>query len=804
MQLLKKLSPALSIILAGALTYVAVFAMMAASISPKRYDLEAGGVSRITITATKDVEDSLTTSKLRDIAERQVSPSYVSDDAVQPAVMAALQQRFTQLLQYRARTQPVLSDAQVTDGQRLEAQGVLSSTAANTQTLDALCRIQGETLSQLYERTYALVRETLSGKLPEGQEVEAIQKIGRDLMADGFTASDTLLATALIEDTLRPNMLLDEETTQLNREKAVGEVEPIVYKKGQNIIRAGEVVTASQIEMLNSLGMLKDRHVDLTLYLGLGALLALLAIVLLAYMQAFPSSATREPHMIALLMMIMVGTLALCMLTRALNPYLMPVAAGAMLTTLLMKPRLAIVVNLILAVLTGLLASTDSGAFTALSIMFMSLVSGTLAVPLLKRKPQRLNILLTGVALSALNALITLAVGLINSASQAVVMSMAIWAAGSGLLSAVLCLGLQPALEYLFNLVTPSKLMELSNPNQPLLRRLLLEAPGTYHHSILVANLAEAAADAVGANGLLARVGAYYHDIGKLKRPMYFKENQMSDNPHDRTDPRVSTAILTAHPRDGVEMGQKARLPQEVLDIIGQHHGDTPVLYFYDRAVKQGGPVDLNDFRYGGPRPHTKEAAIVMLSDTVEAAARAAAESSSDKIRLMIRHLVRSKTEDGQLDECDLTHADLTKACEAFVTVLNGVYHERVEYPNVALPERLLEHKLDVKPEHRHEARLDGKAPTKPEGKPEVKPEARSEVKPEVRPEVKPEVKPEPKPEVKLEPKPEVKPEPKPEVKSEVNPEQRPEVKSEVKPEAKSEARPSVKPAATQEVPHVD
>ena len=202
-----------------------------------------------------------------------------------------------------------------------------------------------------------------------------------------------------------------------------------------------------------------------------------------------------------------------------------------------------------------------------------------------------------------------------------------------------------------------------------------------------MANLAEAAADSISANGLLARVGAYYHDVGKLKRPLYFKENQMGDNPHDRTDPLVSTAILTAHPRDGVALAQKERMPQAILDIIEQHHGDTPVIYFYDRARKLYGDENTNieDFRYAGPKPQTAEAAIVMLADTVEAAARSMQEPTTEKMNALIHRLVRAKMDDGQLDECPLTMRDLEKICQAFMTVLNGAFHERVEYPNVSV-----------------------------------------------------------------------------------------------------------------------
>lgn len=235
------------------------------------------------------------------------------------------------------------------------------------------------------------------------------------------------------------------------------------------------------------------------------------------------------------------------------------------------------------------------------------------------------------------------------------------YAVGGAVVSAVLCVGLQPILETAFNLVTPSKLIGTFQPESAASgSRLMIETPGTYHHSMVVRQSGGAAAEAVGANALLARVGAYYHDIGKLIRPMYFKENQMGENPHDKTDPRVSTAILTEHTRDGVELARKHRLPEPIIDMIRQHHGDTPVMYFYAKAVKMLGEenVDIRDFRYDGPKPQTAEAAILMLSDTVEAAVRSMSEPTQEKISALIRKLVRGKMEDGQLDEW---HADLPR-----------------------------------------------------------------------------------------------------------------------------------------------
>ena len=282
--------------------------------------------------------------------------------------------------------------------------------------------------------------------------------------------------------------------------------------------------------------------------------------------------------------------------------------------------------------------------------------------------------------------LIILSIGFMTNTSLVDVFSKALWCGGSAILSAVLCIALDPVFESAFKLATATKLLELSNPNHPLLRRLLLEAPGTYHHSIIVANLAEAAAEAVGGNPLLARAGAYFHDIGKLKRPMYFKENQMGDNPHEHINPYVSAAIVTAHTRDGLIMAQQARLPQEIQAIIAEHHGDTPVAFFYHKATQlaDGQPVDIADFRYDGKRPSTIESAVIMLADTVEAAVRTLHEPTPEAIRAFIAKLVKGKLEDEQMSNAPLSLNDITKISDAFSTVLQGVFHERIEYPSIS------------------------------------------------------------------------------------------------------------------------
>jgi len=253
----------------------------------------------------------------------------------------------------------------------------------------------------------------------------------------------------------------------------------------------------------------------------------------------------------------------------------------------------------------------------------------------------------------------------------------------NGLLSSSLTVGFFSLLGRVFGITTTLQLLELSDPTQPLLRRLLNEAPGTYHHSIMVGNLAERAAERVGADPLLVRVGAYYHDIGKLARPYFFIENQFDGrNVHDTLDPKTSARIVAAHVRDGVELAEKHKLPPRVREFITEHHGTRLVTYFYSRASQEGdGKVDASQYSYPGPKPHSKESAIVMLADSVEAVVRSTKDHSAENIAALVRKVVAERVSEGQLDECDLTMRDMDEIVKAFITILIGMYHPRIEYP---------------------------------------------------------------------------------------------------------------------------
>ena len=662
------------------------------AIVPMRYDLKVGMVPGVTIAATKDVEDTLATERNRKQAANAVPPTYRYQDGVTEQVLADFDAIFHELrmVSQYAQTLPDASPSRVFSKEELDyAKSLLSLINLMDYQLTAVMRATPAELEDAYTLLYTTIQSTMINHVTEGQEASARNNIRQIVNYRMSIALSQYMAPPVLSACIRPNMVIDQEATEEARTAARNAVEPVIYKQGQNIVVKGEGrVTQSQLNMLGNLGLLSNSRVDTQMYLG-AALLVLCVVLVTLWLIHAGTAVFAEWKKILILFIAMALTLGLSVAARLVNAYLAPVLLTALLATALLGLRAGVVSNAAMTVLVAALAAGGSQAYGEVMTMIMlsGLVSGTVAALILHRKAGRLQVMLAGAAACAMVFLLNVALGLLTADSLNASLFNALWCAGGTVIAVLLTIGMQPLLESLFNLPTPMKLMELSNPNQPLLRKLMMEAPGTYHHSIIVANLAEAAAEAIGANPLLARVGGYYHDIGKLKRPSYFKENQTGEkNAHDNTDPYVSAAIVTAHTMDGVSMGKAHRLPPEVLEIIGSHHGDTPVMYFYHKAVqlaRDGETVDRNTFRYDGHPPRSAEAAVVMLSDTIEAAVRTLQNPTPEAMEEFIVKLVRGKLEDGQLSDCPLTLRDIDKICAAVTTVLSGVFHERIEYPEM-------------------------------------------------------------------------------------------------------------------------
>ena len=665
--------------------------------TPRKYDLHVGSISHVTVDATKDVEDKVTTEERRIEAAEKVTPSYLFQQDVKEEVLASLDSIFQELRtvqQYGLTLRPAEEDGKRSPIRPFSEEEIdYALTLINTINLDrtqltTLLRIDTASFEDMVNTVTVAVDNSLNSKIIEGQVSQSIMTIQQIV---GYKLDISLtqnIIPTVLRTCIKPNMVINQELTDEARQKAMDAVEPVIYLQGQNIIREGDRITRSQIEMLRSLGLLNDNHYDYSVYGGALLITIISMIVLLMLLRLLLKDVLSDIRKLSVILIILIICFGFASLSTLLpSLYIMPVALGTILGTVLIGYRAGLVLCLPLSILfAGITTSVSATSFCDVVLIMISSISGGIAtIWFLKGRPQRVRVLVSGLVACVFVPAVIFGIKLLSSVETLDIAQTCTWAVMGCILSGVLAIALQPVFESIFHLATPSRLLEITNPNHPLMKRLMLEAPGTYHHSIIVANLAEAAADKIGANALLARAGAYYHDVGKLKRPGYFSENQRGSNPHEKTDPYVSAAILTSHTKDGALIAQKDHLPPEIIDIILQHHGVTPVMFFYHKALQlaDGKPVDINDFRYSGPKPQTKEASIVMLADTIEAAVRSMKDPTPKSIDQFIERLIRGKLEDGQLSDCELSLRDIDQICEAFSDILKGVYHERVEYPKV-------------------------------------------------------------------------------------------------------------------------
>lgn len=654
------------------LIYLTLGGLLFLSLLPESIQLEVGQASPRYIGATRTVEDRYTTSKLREQAEQSVKDIFEQDPTVYTTSSGQVTDIFQQFLNIKA--------VQASTTGRLEMLREALTVELSDDALRVGLGLSTDSNRELATTLNALLQESYQ----RGIKAEALQASGEQLDREidrlSISYSQKSLLHEIAAQVLQPNMLFDAASTERMRQEAQSRVVPVQVQKGQKVIGQGEIASEREIMLLEDLGLLRPAF---NWPLALGAFLYILVALLpvFAYLWLFRRDVWQNPRQLLLIGLIILITGVLSKVVSVLSGLVMPVAMAAILVTVLIEPRFAVVVSFSMALIAAALSGFEIIHF---GVGLVGAVVGTLSV---SRMHQRVDLVRAG-ALVAGGAMLTVtAFDLLFGASLSILLSDLLRAGAGGIFSVIMGFGMLPFLERPFGIASTVKLLELSNPNQPLLRRLLVEAPGTYNHSIIVANLAEAAAEAIGADGLLARAGSYYHDVGKIKRPYFFIENQfMMDNPHDKYPPSLSTLVLTSHVKDGVEMMREYNMPEVLADIVQQHHGTNLVSYFYHKAKEAGGEVAEADFRYPGPTPQTKEAAIVMLADSVEAAVRSLSQPTPGRIDGLVRKIIKDRLNDGQLDECDITLRELDQVGTAFVQILSGVFHKRIEYPD-RLPE---------------------------------------------------------------------------------------------------------------------
>lgn len=642
--------------------------------------LKPGEIAVENIRATKEIVDEEATNRLKEEAMNEIEPVY----EVNPAVSVKIKNQIKGIFKY------IYDFKQEAEGDQALAIDYLKNNFEFKLTDNNYKTLLNEDIEVLKKLENYIVYDIINPFMALGikeeeleYEKENISKVFNSL--DDLPSDIKIIGQDIVHKTLKPNKFLDFETTQSKRQEASESIDPVIIKEGALIVSKGEKITQKTLDLVKKAGILRANDgTDIKLIAGGFLLVLIFQAIIIGYLFVLDKDILKNTKKITILAIIILGALIISKAIYNISPYLMPISAAAMLISILINPKLSVLINFIISILLGVITGND------INVVTMCIIGGTVGAIGVVYANQRHNIFLTGLLISLVNVISIITFGLIGDLGYTDIIKDSIYGIINGVFSAVLTIGSLPFWEGVFSVVTPLKLLELSNPNNPLLKKLLLEAPGTYHHSIIVGNLAENAAEAINCNPLVVRVGAYYHDIGKLKRPYFFKENQLgSDNPHDKINPSLSTLIITSHIKDGIELAQKYKIPNVIKDIIQEHHGDTLVAFFYHKAMNGENPdlVQEDSFRYSGPKPQSKEAALIMIADSVEAAVRSIQQPTKGKIEALVRQIIKSKLDDGQLDECDLTLKDLNIIANSFLNVLFGIFHERIEYPKLNLKE---------------------------------------------------------------------------------------------------------------------
>ncbi|MBP7072182.1 MAG: HDIG domain-containing protein [Clostridia bacterium] len=654
--------------------FIALFFLFVLNTAPQKYLLQVGDISDIDIYAPSDIVDKSATELRKKQAEDSVQPVYNLDLTVQIDIEKKISDFFILL-------DSVRSNAELNKTQKLDLLEQNSNISLGNSLYNMLLDASETDLTSLEHNIKYINNQMLSGRITEQQLNDKRSDIREFFMNLPKKSKLNEIGADIAVMVLKPNMYYDEQTTLARRQSEREKVEDVVIRKGTLIVSKGQEVSSQQIQLLNAYGLLAESdndRFDIQFYIGYGIIISICLIIMGQYLRSLDKKLWDSNSTLLLISLIAIIALTITMVLKNISEYLIVLPAGAMLVSILVSPRIAIMTNIMMSILAGFLGGFD------LPVVVMMLLTGILGAGMVSRTHHRSTFILAGLAVSLVSLLVIFSEGILSRADIYKMLNNGLYGVIGGTLSAVLTIGTLPFFETVFDIITPLKLLELSNPNQPMLRRLLIEAPGTYYHSILVGNLAEAAAEDIGANPLLCRVGAYYHDIGKLKRPYFFKENQITrDNPHDKITPNLSALVITSHVKDGVEIAGKNKLPSTVIRIIEEHHGNTLVAYFYHKALNAEGAeaVDESKFRYPFRKPQTEEAAIVMLADSVEAYIRSLSEPTQDQVEQGVRKIIKDKLNDAQLDNCDLTLKDLEMIGQAFVKVLAGIFHDRIEYP---------------------------------------------------------------------------------------------------------------------------
>ncbi|MBE1553716.1 HD family phosphohydrolase [Sporosarcina limicola] len=685
------------------LSTILLFSLMYGSIKKETYELKSLQISPDTIRSLKTVEDTVKTEQERERAALEVGPVYQFSEEVEKNRQAIAASLFDILAEVKSSEKKTKDESDELALLRKEQVAEMRKKLAGLEEEEPGLRLSDEALSNLLslEKDVLLnIKQVLVSIMGvelskpiraadlSSSRYEVERKIRlSDSIPQSVLQSVLTLGRSLVVETEKVN----DSLTKVRIEQARESVEPTRILQGQVIVREGQMIDRDVYRQLELTGLLTNK-LPVKPIAGLSLFVLFISSIIFMHFSTWQESGTVKKKALLIVLTIFFLLVILMKLLSVIEKdfdvllaFLFPTALAPMLVKLLTNERLALMITIITAATAGVMLQEGYAAIIQMEVALYILFGGIVSLYLLGNGGKRSSILRTSVGVSVSNMLF-IAFYLLMTQSSYDLSELAFYliaAITSGILSGALTIGLMPFFESAFGLLSDMRLIELSNPNHPLLKKVLIETPGTYHHSVMVANLSDAACEVIGAHGLLARVGSYYHDIGKTQRAGFFIENQHAgQNPHDSLSPIKSRDIIIAHVEDGVKILEKHKMPSEIIDIAKQHHGTTLLKYFYVKAKESEGDVNEDDFRYAGPKPQTKEIAIILVADSVEAAVRSMKEPTPEKIAKLVRAIINDKLNDGQFDECDLSMKELKAAEKVFCETLNGTFHNRIEYPD--------------------------------------------------------------------------------------------------------------------------
>lgn len=681
--------------------YFVVFTLLMTSVIASQnfffQNIIENGISKRDIIAQKTltVEDVKRTEQHRKEVAQKVEP--VMAPAEDDFIKTNLQTLQSSVMQIRKKNVELAI--------KKEELGILFDLSDNSKRdfiINFLLKADDNILHEVFDKSNLTLTNILHEGITERDyEKDNIDQIILNNMVSNVSKRQVSVIKAMLEQVIVPNLVVDEFATEIARKNAQNSVKPyeVVFQKGDKILFEGEPVTRLKRDALRQAGY----NVYQLNWQGLAAIYIIVFIgtsLFLSYMKFFEKDFMQPRYLsIAAFLSLLIAIIAV-LIPTGFSPYVIPIPAFLILMSIFTKPRIAFVAAVIL--LSVMSIGYQYNIQYLVAFLLLSILSAISVSQI--RYAERVDVIKTGFYIGIAGLIIVLSIYILEKClievDNVLLLKNCIFILLNGIFSAIIASGLMPLFESAFKIITPYGLAELGDHNQKLLKRLQMDAPGTYHHSLMVSNLCEAAAEAIGADPILARVGALYHDIGKLKRPLFFVENQsyfLIENPHNKFTPRISKMIITAHPKDGLEIAKEYHLPQVVQNFIIQHHGEGLASYFYNQAVKEEGVENVKEeqFRYPGPKPNTKETAILMIADAVESAVRSLKNPTPEEIEGMINKIIVERLNDGQLSDSPLTLKDIKTIASTFSRILRGMQHNRIKYQE-NLAEELQKQKINM------------------------------------------------------------------------------------------------------------